>query len=90
MSIPDQLNTDLNNYSYPNKFCSAGVGRAVRALAPKARAARPTMDVFIRILIWDKKLMKPMCLPYLQVDFVASMQFQFLKLVIGHFCKKVC
>jgi len=35
------------NYSYPDKFCPACVGRAARALAPKARAARPTEDILL-------------------------------------------
>ncbi|MDO9048598.1 MAG: hypothetical protein Q7U66_12815 [Methylobacter sp.] len=31
----------LEGYSYPDKFCSASVGRAVRALTPKARHSTP-------------------------------------------------
>ena len=42
-----ELDEAFNWYSYPDKFCPACVGRAARALASKARAARPTGDVHL-------------------------------------------
>jgi len=33
--------------NYPDKFCPAYVGRAVRALASKAHTARPTENVLM-------------------------------------------
>ena len=51
---------------------------------------KSTLIRAVRLLILDEKLIKPMRLAYPQVNFVASMQFQFLELVIGHFCKKMC
>jgi nitrous oxide reductase accessory protein NosL len=41
---PDPVTLQIGTYSYS---CPAYVGRTVRALAPKARAARPTADVLM-------------------------------------------
>ena len=51
---------------------------------------KSTLIRAVRLLILDEKLMKPMRLAYPQVNFVASIQLQLLKLVIRHFCKKEC
>jgi len=39
------VDSNIGLYSYSDKCCPEYVGRAVRALAPKARTARPTVNV---------------------------------------------
>jgi hypothetical protein len=39
--ILQAVNSNLSDYTYPDKLCPA-VGRAMRALGAKARIARPT------------------------------------------------
>ncbi len=50
-----ELDEAFNWYGYSDEFCPACVGRAARALASKARAARPTGDVHLSGTVASEK-----------------------------------